>query len=118
MTAYARRDSRSLENRAAPFTDGEDERSYMVAVRAPGLGLYALQRWVVIDRRGHMAQATALFGRAAGYLGERGEAVLVSRRVVDGRPDFRIVQRHRAEGAVPLVDFKAAGQDVTEGHGS
>lgn len=105
MTTYARRDSRSLENRAVPLTSGEDERSYVVAVRAPGIGLFALEKWVVVDRRGHLAQATALYGRAAAYLAGRGEAVLVSRRMVGGQQEMRILQRHRADGAVPVSSF-------------
>lgn len=113
MTAYARRDSMSLENRVARSTPDADGKQYLLAVRAKDIGLRILEtgKWIVVDKRPNMAQATELFGRATGYLGERGEVVLISQRGVGPSAEVRILQRHRATGAVPTQLFSEI--DVT-----
>lgn len=85
---------------------------YVLVIRAPGLGLTEFDRakkndWIVIERRSHLTEINTLFERAALFLEDRGEAVVVSQRIVGRDVETRIHKRHRVEGSVDPRDFTA-----------
>jgi len=85
-----------------------DGSRFLLAVRAPGIGLNAFDTgdWIVLERRSTEAQITIFFERAKAFLGNRGEVVVISQRIEGRGVSSRIVFRHRASGAIGVQDFR------------
>jgi hypothetical protein len=82
---------------------------YVLIVRAPGIGLTVLDanRWTVMEKRGSLEEIRSLFTRACAFIGDRGEVAVVQQRLVGREVETRIVERHRATGAISPSDFVA-----------